>query len=161
MLSELGHSFMKTFANPQDKAEILRRLESIRPTSPRQWGKMSAHQMICHLTDSFRATMGDKAVSRMPGVYPRTLFKWMALYVPMSWPHGFKTRPEMDQQIGGTPPAEFNADLQELRGIIERFAASFRDGQGQPHPVFGRMSHRDGMRWGYLHSDHHLRQFGA
>jgi hypothetical protein len=27
------------------------------------------------------------------------------------------------------------------------------------HPFFGSMQHADWMRWGYLHADHHLRQF--
>jgi hypothetical protein len=30
-----------------------------------------------------------------------------------------------------------------------------------PHPVFGAMSDSAWRRWGYLHTDHHLRQFGA
>jgi hypothetical protein len=29
------------------------------------------------------------------------------------------------------------------------------------HPIFGRMSEAAWMRWAYLHTDHHLRQFGA
>jgi Protein of unknown function (DUF1569) len=29
-----------------------------------------------------------------------------------------------------------------------------------PHPIFGPMTAKDWMRWGYLHADHHLRQFG-
>jgi len=29
-----------------------------------------------------------------------------------------------------------------------------------PHPIFGAMKPWDWMRWGYLHADHHLRQFG-
>jgi hypothetical protein len=28
------------------------------------------------------------------------------------------------------------------------------------HPIFGKMSETDWMRWAYLHVDHHLRQFG-
>jgi len=28
------------------------------------------------------------------------------------------------------------------------------------HPIFGRMSLWEWQRWGYLHTDHHLRQFG-
>ena len=27
-------------------------------------------------------------------------------------------------------------------------------------PMFGHMSEKDWMQWGYLHADHHLRQFG-
>jgi hypothetical protein len=30
----------------------------------------------------------------------------------------------------------------------------------RPHPMFKEMSEKDWMRWGYLHTDHHLRQFG-
>jgi hypothetical protein len=26
--------------------------------------------------------------------------------------------------------------------------------------MFGPMTEKDWMRWGYLHADHHLRQFG-
>jgi hypothetical protein len=29
------------------------------------------------------------------------------------------------------------------------------------HPIFGALSARDWLRWGYLHADHHLRQFGV
>jgi hypothetical protein len=32
---------------------------------------------------------------------------------------------------------------------------------GKSHPIFGAMSAGDWLRWGYLHMDHHLRQFGA
>jgi len=28
------------------------------------------------------------------------------------------------------------------------------------HSLFGQMSYVDWMRWGYLHTDHHLREFG-
>jgi hypothetical protein len=29
------------------------------------------------------------------------------------------------------------------------------------HPIFGELTDSERMRWGYLHMDHHLRQFGA
>jgi hypothetical protein len=29
-----------------------------------------------------------------------------------------------------------------------------------PHPMFGDLTSWQWMRWGYLHTDHHLRQFG-
>jgi hypothetical protein len=32
---------------------------------------------------------------------------------------------------------------------------------GQAHPIFGPMSDAAWLRWGYLHMDHHLRQFGV
>jgi hypothetical protein len=45
---------MKTLRNLADKEEILRRLNTVQPASQRRWGSMSAHNMICHLSDGFR-----------------------------------------------------------------------------------------------------------
>jgi len=44
---------------------------------------------------------------------------------------------------------------------FELVTAPARSFDWQPHPRLGRMSEREWLRWGYLHMDHHLRQFGA
>ena len=59
---------MKTLARPEDKAEILRRLKHVRPDSVRRWGQMTAHQMICHLNDSFLGVTGQREVSPASGL---------------------------------------------------------------------------------------------
>lgn len=149
---------MKTLTS--DKAEVLARLEQLRPDSPRQWGKMTPHQMMCHLTDSFVGMMGGKAVSSKSNLFMRTAGKWIALKAPLTWPHGVKTMPEMDQERGGTRPVDFASDRQKLVQAIERFAAPQRDFSFHPHPIFGMMTEEEWMIWGYKHCDHHLRQFG-
>ena len=152
---------MKTLLNPKDKEQLVRRLETVRPSNPRRWGKMSAQQMVCHLADGFRMYMALKAVNSVRVPYPRGLLKFVALWAPIPWPKGFKTAPELDQQTGGTAPAEFDNDVRELLGLVDRFTRQPRDYHWQPHPHFGEMSDRDWMRLAYLHMDHHLRQFGA
>ncbi|MBZ5679449.1 MAG: DUF1569 domain-containing protein [Acidobacteriia bacterium] len=152
---------MKTLRNPEDREEILRRLQAVQPGSPRRWGRMSSHQMICHLSDGFRLYLGEMTAKPVPVSYPRLLLRWVALWLPMPWPTGFKTVPELDQHGGGTPPAQFDADMRELRSLIERFTREPRDFAGITHPHFGKMSESAWMRLGYLHADHHLRQFGA
>ncbi len=152
---------MKTLANPSDKHEIIRRLQTIRPTSQRKWGTMSPHQMICHLSDAYRMFIGEKTVPPAPQKIPPVLLKWVALWAPIPWPKGFKAAPELDQQIGGTPPAQFDADMRELLHLLARFAEQPANPKRQPHPHFGPLSEKEWMRWGYLHPDHHLRQFGA
>lgn len=152
---------MKNLGTPQDKQEILHRLQTIEPTSPRLWGRMSAHQMVCHLSDGFRMYMNLKPVPPAAVAVPRGLMKFVALWVPIPWPHGFKAAPELDQEVGGTPPARFEADLCELRELMERFTQQPRKFQWQPHPHFGMLADHEWMRLGYLHCDHHLRQFGA
>jgi hypothetical protein len=121
---------------------------------------MTAGQMLCHLTDSFGVAMGTKAASFAGSLFQRTLVKWGALYLPFQWPPGVPTRPDLAQGVGDTPPQGFNADRALLIEAIGRFCDPNRNFPWQPHPLFGPMSDRQWMRWGYLHSDHHLRQFG-
>ena len=131
---------MKTMARPADKAEIVRRLKTVRPDRTRQWGRMSAHQMVCHLSDAFRLVTHQKAASPATGIVQSTLIKWIALYVPFSWPEGVPTRPEMDQEIEGTKPGDFAADLADLESLLERITTVQKDYDWPEHPIFGRMS---------------------
>jgi hypothetical protein len=151
---------MKTMARARDKAEILRRLKTVRPECTRRWGRMSSHQMVCHLSDSFRLVMHQKPASPATGVLQSTLVKWMALYVPLPWPAGVPTRPEIDQELGGTAPGDFAEDLAELEALLEIVTTPASNYDWPAHPIFGRMSEAAWLRWAYLHMDHHLRQFG-
>ena len=151
---------MKSFASGDDRAELLARLKNVREGAPRQWGVMTAHQMVCHLGDAFLMMMGERPTSVASGFLQRTLIKWIALYGPLHWPAGIPTRPEVDQMAGGTKPGEFLADVARVEALMQR-AASAVDCDTRPHPIFGAMSEAGWMRWAYLHTDHHLRQFGA
>ena len=150
---------MRTLLNDRDQKEVLDRLGRVRPDSQRRWGSMSAHQMVCHLSDSFRSAFGEKNVSSSTTLFKRTIYKWAALWVPLTWPHGIKTRPEMDQQQGGTHPVEFSSDVENLRILFGQFCGWKCD--FAPHAMFGQLSRTERMRFAYLHMDHHLRQFGA
>lgn len=152
---------MKHLSDATERQRLLQRVAGLTPDTPRHWGGMTAHQMVCHLTDSYRAGMGEKTVSPAPSVLPRALIKWIALRVPIQWPKGVRTRPEVEQGMGGTPPGDFERDRATLVSVIERFSDPHRNFQWQPHPMFGDMREEEWMRWGYLHADHHLRQFGA
>jgi hypothetical protein len=150
----------ETLADPHLRADIVTRLRRLAPDSPRQWGKMTPHQAMCHLCDSFRSMMSPVAITSVATPWSRTVIKWFALQAPMKWPHGVPTRPEVDQLIGGTKPVEFARDRQQLEALIEQFAAR-RGDDFQPHPMFGRLKTHEWHRWGWRHTDHHLRQFGV
>ena len=153
---------MRTLARPRDRGELLERLARLRPDSPRQWGRMSAPEMVCHLTDAFRMAMGDKPVSDASSLSQRTVVKWAALYLPVPWPTGvLVTRPEIEQGSGGTCPGDFERDRADLVAAMVRFTAADGTAAWPSHPIFGRLTRRAWMRWGYLHVDHHLRQFGV
>jgi hypothetical protein len=153
---------MKTLGNETDKDFLLSRLRQLKPDSTRRWGKMTPHQMVCHLNDSFKSVIGERDVSpRKSNLLKRTVVRWIALYAPFKWPHGVPTRPENDQERGGTPPEDFKRDVDALVTMIERVTGSPGDFQWHRHPLFDEMSDRDWWRWDYLHVDHHLRQFGV
>jgi hypothetical protein len=153
---------MKTLTNDEDRNEVITRLRRINATSERRWGQMTAAQMLCHLADSYRVGLGEKKASSInPGLLQRTLVKRIALYTPIRWPKGVPTMPEVKQGAGGTNPGDFEADRAGLIALVERFPASRQACESTPHPLFGKMSYDDWMRWGYRHADHHLRQFGV
>lgn len=149
---------MKTLARERDRAELLRRIERLQPDTPARWGKMSAPQMVCHLADAFRMALDGQAVTDVPRLRGRTLIKIIALYLPAPWPPGIQTVPGLDQRAGGgTCPGVFAADIAVVGDLMRRMAGP---AAWPRHPIFGRMSGRAWRRWGYLHVDHHLRQFG-
>jgi hypothetical protein len=137
------------------------RLQRVRPETRARWGKMNANQMLCHLNDSFGVPMGAKTASEDITFFNRTLIRWVGLHAPLPWPKGVPTRPEIDQLVGGTRPVEFSRDQDTLALTIEQFARQPRNFQFSRHPIFGHLTEWEWMRWGYLHADHHFRQFGV
>ena len=152
---------MKTFRNPKYVEEIFSRSQKLTPQTPRCWGRMSAHQMLCHLNDAFRLYTGEIAAAPLGFPYPSRLLKWSCLWVPVTWPQGFRTAPEVDQEQGGTRPVEFEKDAAEFRLLLSRFSGLAEDFAWPTHPYLGRMSYVEYMRLCYLHTDHHFRQFGV
>lgn len=152
---------MKNIFRDRDHDELLARLATLRPDSPRRWGRMTPHQAVRHLDDSFLLVLGVRTTEyRADTFFNRTLGRVLALSSPIPWPRGLPTSPEADQERKGTPPEDFAADVDLLR----RRMADFRERGGRdmdPHIALGPLSVGEWGRWGYRHMHHHLRQFGA
>ena len=152
---------MKTLSQLTEVHALRGRILQLAPEDNRRWGSMTAAQMVCHMADAFAGPLGQHPMppctaARPP--IPLGLYKWLAFNFPAPWPRGVPTIPEMDQQIGGTSPTAFGADRALLLTRLEAFVGF--PGPWPVHPLFGAMNAIDWMRWGYLHTDHHLRQFG-
>lgn len=150
---------MRTLAASRDAQLIVDRLERLRPGDLARWGSMHAHQMLRHLADSMRVPLGEVRVSEaeVPQLQ-RVALKWAALYVPLKWRRNFPTRPEIDQCMLNWPLQDFEADRETATMLVHRLAGS--DLEGKRHPYFGVITRAEWLRWGWLHADHHLRQFG-
>ena len=151
---------MVSIFDPAVRSALERRVRALRADSPRQWGRMSAHEAVCHMSDVFKMAFGEKAVGARPAAF-RPMLRFIALRLPMKWPRGVKTMPEVQQGCGGTTPIEFERDRTELLALLARFSASVESDRVTDHPIFGPMSTAQWGSWGYRHMDHHLRQFGV
>jgi hypothetical protein len=148
---------MKTMWDAPCQREIRDRVARLSPERKGEWGKMSAPEMVCHLAESLKMTLGDLPVTRknVPIRYPP--LKQLIVYL-LPFPKGVPTAPELLTRS----PRAWNADVADLQALVDRFVA--RGSETTPwveHPAFGRLSRR---AWGvlvYRHMDHHLRQFGA
>lgn len=149
---------MRTLANPADYELLARRFATVAPSDQPQWGKMNACQMLCHVADTIRTALGEKQVSESHNILWQTIIKWAALWFPRPWPHNVATRPELDQCALGITSGDFNAVRRDVLTLLDRYRRAQLN--GVRHPFFGPLTQREWMRLGWLHNDHHLRQFG-
>lgn len=133
------------------------RLRRLAPDSRRQWGRMTAPQMVAHLTDQMRHCLGDIPVEARPGLLRLPPVRFASIYL-IPWPKG---------RIKGPPeafvsePADWKSDVEQLSALLERFAGRDQKGAWPAHALFGPMSGRDWGVFVHKHFDHHFRQFSV
>ena len=152
---------MSTSANPRTLGSLVERLRRLRPDTEPRCGTLTAGEMLCNLGDAHESVLGTRIPPGPPSTRaPSALLKWIALYAPVPWPKGVKTRPGVNPKLGGTRPGDFERDRSRAIATLEQLAIAAPAGLAPSHFRFGSMSARDWHRWAYRHVTHHLRQFG-
>lgn len=148
---------MGSILNETDRAEIIRRMQSLSSSSTRRWGSMHVADMLQHLRLSASMALGDLPVpsanKRIFQIFP---FKHLILYV-FPFPKGAPTANELKPTAGES----FERERAALLKLLERIGTGPRDGAGPAHPLFGTLTRREWGVLNYKHADHHLKQFGA
>ena len=140
---------------------VRERMRRLTPDRRPLWGTMTPHEAVCHLSDALRHPLGDRPAVIPPGSWFRhVLLKWLVLWVIPRYPKGAKTKASFDPRREGTKPGDFARDVAELDALTKRFVAGASTIRVE-HTRFGPMRERDWLRWWWMHTDHHLRQFGA
>jgi len=156
-----GREQLKTLESTQNLQEILSRLAHLRDGQPPLWGRLHAPAMLRHLHEAFELALRERPVKPHRYFLRGPQVRWMVLYSGVPWIRNFKTVPEVDVLLKQEIVGNLETERQRLVCIMDRFSGcSERDLLAQ-HPLFGPFAYRDWMRWGYLHTDHHLRQFGC
>ena len=149
---------MKNLGQSSDLNEIRTRAAALSAVDSARWGKMNVGQMVCHLTDSFRMSLGERSATSRRFPVPLSVMKWLLFRSSFRWPKNAPTPPEVKHDAHGTRPGDFHDGLLQLLRYLDTFAGHKRN--WPPHPFLGPLTDSQWMRWGYLHCDHHLRQFG-
>ena len=147
---------MPSIFDPPVREQILGRLARLTPDRKPSWGRFTAAEMVCHVSSDLRQALGQLDARMPSGPLTRFPLNWVAIHV-IRWPRG---RGKSPPEFLAVPPTTWDADLQRLRELIERFGARGPAAGWPRSPVFGRIS---GRSWGVMehkHLDHHLRQFG-
>jgi hypothetical protein len=148
---------MPTIWDAGARAALVERVRRLDPANTARWGKFSCPQMVTHLTDTIRMTLGElPVVAKGPSLLRRTPVKQLVIYA-LPFPKGAPTAPELlERRCAG-----IDGEKRDLEAAIARLAARAGKREWPEHPAFGRLSPRAVGVLVYRHIDHHLRQFGA
>ncbi len=150
---------MKSIFDKTTQDELVSRINALQTSTPAQWGKMNATQMLKHCTIFEEMVLGKNA-KKHKQIWLGRLFGKIALRKLL----------KPDAIIGKNSPTlpEFiikktDGDLDELKKLwltlIEEYSRF--SNTGFVHPFFGEMTAEQIGYFVYKHSDHHLRQFGV
>ena len=151
---------MENTINEAAKAGISVRLDKLTPETKRQWGKMDVTQMLTHMNDAFRISLGMKPAVDRSNFFTHNITFPVATYVLPFWPKGEATADELDQQIAGSKPRDFYTELEFLLKMVDVFNER-EEAKFKPHPMFGKLNKKQWRDLLVKHLNHHLKQFGV
>lgn len=150
---------MKNLADDAVRDELVARLERLTPAHAAAWGTMNGQQMARHLGDASEAVLKLRLFASRARGKPSPLRKFLLLHVLRQMPRGIKAG--ADPAGAAVDPADFGPDLARAVSLLQALAAAPPEALVDRHPVLGPMTRANWMRWAWLHTDHHLRQFGV
>ena len=99
--------------------QFTQRIDKLTPQSAGLWGSMNVSQMLAHMNDAFRISLGMKPVVDKSNFFNRYILFPIGIYLVPVWPKGEKTAPELDQQQLGTPPRDFYTEAEFLKKMMD------------------------------------------
>lgn len=152
---------MHTMINTADYGRILERINALQPDDRALWGRMTVNEALCHVTDVFRMAFGTIKTPDKSNALTRQVLKRVVLLGFPSPKGKIQTSPALDQSKGkGTRPTTLEQDKQFFQEQITEFIRTDAAFAFQPHPIFGQLTKTEWGRLLFLHTNHHLTQFG-
>ncbi|EPR74532.1 hypothetical protein ADIWIN_0432 [Winogradskyella psychrotolerans RS-3] len=150
---------MKNIFDKTITAEVLERINKLKPTTTPIWGKMSCDQMLAHCNVTYELDFEDKHPK------PKGFMKWML----KTFIKNTVVSEKPYKKNGRTAPAflitnekDFHLEKDRLAAYItktQELGSDYFD-QKESHS-FGKLSKTEWSNMYYKHIDHHLTQFGV
>ncbi len=147
---------MALLHDPQQRAEILRRIRALQPDAARRWGKMSVAQMLWHVNEAMEGALGHSVAEPVRVPLPRPLMKFLVLNVP--WGKG---APTMKRLIPQSDSYDFASERDRCCRLVDELASKPMNEAWPDSPSLGRMTGGEVSRLQAKHLNHHLTQFGV
>lgn len=142
----------------RDVEDLTSRAMLLHAHSARQWGTMTATEMLTHC-NLVNKNVLESSPDHRKTTFKKALFKLLFLYVIPHFPRN-RRGPARLQTKGLVNEREFESTKTEFISLLQRFLLHKHE-IILLHPVFGKLTTKE---WGlamYKHVDHHLRQFGV
>lgn len=147
---------MKSLFESNAYAEIKNRMANLSDDSERQWGKMTAGQMLHHCQGPFNIMLEKNDYGMKPNLFAKLFFKRM-LYNDSPFRKNLPTA----KFLKVSESKDFNIEKRNLTTLFEEFEAQREREEWNPHPGFGYFTKQQWGQMQYKHLDHHLKQFGV
>lgn len=149
---------MKNLFESSSATEIKERIERLGPESERQWGAMTAAQMLAHCSAWMEVAAGLK---NPPRSFAGRIFGKIAKKSLLGEKPIRRNMPT-EKSLIMRDERNFVAEQGRLLDWVDRFSAGGPDRcTSHPHSFFGYMTPLEWSVIGYKHLDHHLRQFNG
>lgn len=149
---------MKNLFQPEALSEVKQRLDKLKPTSNKLWGKMEVAQMLAHCSAALEVAVGEKnpprmLIGRIIGPFFKSAFTNEKL---------FRKNTPTDPSFLIIDQRNFDKEKLKLVELIDNFASGGPEKVTVcPHSFFGKLKPIEWSTGMYKHLDHHLRQFGV
>ncbi len=139
--------------------QVKQRVDSLRSDSERQWGKMSAAQMVAHCASGLEMAVGE---IRPPRALIGRLIGAAIKPKVVRDDEPFRRNSPTVRELVIAGQVDLDAERARLRSLIDRFVSGGAAVcSTHPHPFFGPLTPAEWAILQYKHLDHHLRQFGV
>lgn len=139
--------------------ELMARLRAIPEDAAPRWGKMSRTEMIAHLVNVVRYSMGRAGAQPVRGSWiVRHVAGPLILRGVLPIPRNVRVQ----RRAPTTFPPHAHDDLETLQALLEEYLQLVQADELScpPHPLFGDLGVDGWARFHLVHFEHHLRQFG-